>query len=103
MTSQATSFQDLLHVGISTDTHVIKKETRDVYASYLKKFCEFCISNKSPDPATARHHELLASCRVHGKRITFVSVSNQTADTIWAAVANYYGNYERRDEAGSDK
>ncbi|EEY56986.1 uncharacterized protein PITG_10537 [Phytophthora infestans T30-4] len=58
MTPQATSFQDLLQGGITTTTHVIKKETRDVYASYFKKLCDFCISNEYSDPATIRHHEL---------------------------------------------
>ncbi|KAG3068249.1 hypothetical protein PI125_g23457 [Phytophthora idaei] len=33
----------------------------------------------------------------------FAVVSNQTAEKIRAAVANYYGSYERRDAAGPDK
>ncbi|KAG2895159.1 hypothetical protein PC115_g17935 [Phytophthora cactorum] len=33
----------------------------------------------------------------------FAVVSNQTAEKICAAVANYYGSYERRDAAGPDK
>ncbi|KAG6615349.1 Phospholipase D A [Phytophthora cinnamomi] len=59
-------------------THVIKKETRDVYATYFKKFCGFCVANEYPDPA-------------------------MTAEKIRAAVANYYSSHERHDAAGPDR
>ncbi|EEY53415.1 uncharacterized protein PITG_07067 [Phytophthora infestans T30-4] len=104
MTSQATSFQDLVQGGITTVTYVIKKETRDVYASYFKKFCDFCISNEYPDPATARHYELPLLLVTFMESVSAsVSVSNKIVKKIRAAEANFYGSYERRNEAGPDK
>ncbi|KAG3002377.1 hypothetical protein JG687_00013695 [Phytophthora cactorum] len=104
MTGQPTSFHELLQGGIETATHVIKQYTRNVYASYFKKFCEFCISNEYPDPALKRHHELPSLVVAFMKSVSaFAVVSNQTAEKICAAVANYYGSYERRDAAGPDK
>ncbi|OWZ21910.1 hypothetical protein PHMEG_0003461 [Phytophthora megakarya] len=85
-------------------THVIKKETRDVYGSYFKKFCEFCLDNEYPDPAAVRHHELPSLLVAFMESVSASKfVSNQTAEKIRAAVANYYGSYERRDAAGPDK
>ncbi|EGZ19170.1 hypothetical protein PHYSODRAFT_379828, partial [Phytophthora sojae] len=104
MASHTTSFQELLQGGIATATHVIKKETRDVYASYFKKFCEFCIANEYPDPVAVRHHELPSLLAAFMESVSAsAAVSNQTAEKIRAAVANYYGSYERRDAAGPDK
>ncbi|ETO82642.1 hypothetical protein F444_03241 [Phytophthora nicotianae P1976] len=80
MSRQSLTFQELLQGGIDTATHVIKQETRSVYASYFKKFCEFCISNEYPDPAVTRHHELPS-----------------------LLVAFMESVYERRDAAGPDK
>jgi hypothetical protein len=83
---------------------VIKKQTRDCYASYFKKFCEFCISNEYPDPAKVRHHELPSLLVAFMESVSSSSdVSHQTAEKIRAAIANYYGSYERRDTAGPDK
>ncbi|ETI38999.1 hypothetical protein F442_15202 [Phytophthora nicotianae P10297] len=104
MTRQSLTFQELLQGGIDTATHVIKQETRNVYASYFKKFCEFCIANEYPDPAVTRHHELPSLLVAFMESVSASStVSNQTAEKIRAAVANFYGSYERRDAAGPDK
>ncbi|ETP39356.1 hypothetical protein F442_13173 [Phytophthora nicotianae P10297] len=104
MTRQSLTFQELLQGGIDTATHVIKQETRNLYASYCKKFCEFCIANEYPDPAVTRHHELPSLLVAFMESVSASStVSNQTAEKIKAAVANFYGSYERRDAAGSDK
>ncbi|ETI30288.1 hypothetical protein F443_22591 [Phytophthora nicotianae P1569] len=104
MSRQSLTFQELLQGGIDTATHVIKQETRSVYASYFKKFCEFCISNEYPDPAVTRHHELPSLLVAFMESVSASSaVSNQTAEKIRAAVANFYGSYERRDAAGPDK
>ncbi|ETM99230.1 hypothetical protein PPTG_24457, partial [Phytophthora nicotianae INRA-310] len=85
-------------------THVIKQETRNLYASYFKKFCEFCIANEYPDPAVTRHHELPSLLVAFMESVSASStVSNQTAKKIRAAVANFYGSYEGRDAAGPDK
>ncbi|KAE8995993.1 hypothetical protein PF005_g17190 [Phytophthora fragariae] len=98
------TFQELLQGGITTATHVIKKEARDVYASYFKKFCAFCIKNEYRDPASFRHHELPSLLVAFMESVSSSSaVSHQTAEKIRAAVANYYGSYERRDHAGPDK
>ncbi|KAG7377554.1 hypothetical protein PHYPSEUDO_011488 [Phytophthora pseudosyringae] len=102
--SQQATFQELLQGGIATATHVSKKETRDVYASYFKKFCELCIANEYPDPATVRHHELPSLLVTFMDSVSVsAAVSNQTAEKIRAAVANYYSSHERRDAAGPDK
>ncbi|KAG3233277.1 hypothetical protein PI124_g21646 [Phytophthora idaei] len=94
----------LLQGGIETATHVIKQYTRNVYASYFKKLCEFCISNEYSNPALKRHHELPSLLVAFMESVSaFAVVSNQTAEKIRAAVANYYGSYERRDAAGPDK
>ncbi|ETK79197.1 hypothetical protein L915_14922 [Phytophthora nicotianae] len=104
MTRQSLTFQELLQGDIDTATHVIKQETRNLYASYCKKFCEFCIANEYPDPAVTRHHELPSLLVAFMESVSASStVSNQTAEKIKAAVANFYGSYERRDAAGSDK
>ncbi|KAG2773605.1 hypothetical protein PC129_g17437 [Phytophthora cactorum] len=104
MAGQPTSFQELLQGGIETATHVIKKDTRNVYASYFKKFCEFCIPNEYPDPALKRQHELPSLLAALMESVSASAVvSNQTAEKIRAAVANYYGSYERRVAAGPDK
>ncbi|KAG1688958.1 hypothetical protein DVH05_002944 [Phytophthora capsici] len=97
-------FQGLLQGGIDTAAHVVKLETRSVYASYFKKFGEFCISNEYPDPAVTRHHELPSLLVAFIESVSASSdVSNQTAETIRAAVVSFYGNYERRDTAEPDK
>ncbi|ETP00496.1 hypothetical protein F441_22103 [Phytophthora nicotianae CJ01A1] len=104
MTRQSLTFQELLQGGIDTATHVIKQETRNVYESYFKKFCEFCIANEYPDPAVTRHHELPSLLVAFMESVSASStVSNQTAKKIRAAVANFYGSYEGRDAAGPDK
>ncbi|ETP28631.1 hypothetical protein F442_22072 [Phytophthora nicotianae P10297] len=104
MTRQSLTFQELLQGGIDTATHVIKQETRNLYASYFKKFCEFCIANEYPDPAVTRHHELPSLLVAFMESVSASStVSNQTAKKIRAAVANFYGSYEGRDAAGPDK
>ncbi|KAG6976892.1 hypothetical protein JG688_00000897 [Phytophthora aleatoria] len=104
MTGQPTSFQELLHGGIETTTHLIKQDTRNVYASYFKKFCEFCVSNEYPDPALKRHHELPSLLVAFTESVSASAVvSNQTAKKIRSDVANYYGSYERRDAAGPNK
>ncbi|ETO78576.1 hypothetical protein F444_06513 [Phytophthora nicotianae P1976] len=104
MTRQSLTFQELLQGGIDTATHVIKPETRNVYESYFKKFCEFCIANEYPDPAVTRHHELPSLLVPFMESVSASStVSNQTAEKVRAAVANFYGTYERRDAAGPDK
>ncbi|GMF44204.1 unnamed protein product [Phytophthora fragariaefolia] len=102
--SQQPTFQELLQGGITTATHVIEKETIDVYASYVKKFCDFCIANEYPDPAMVRHHKLPSLLVAFMESVSISSaVSNQTAEKIRAAVANYYSSHERRNAAGPDK
>ncbi|ETI39514.1 hypothetical protein L917_14189 [Phytophthora nicotianae] len=104
MTRQSLTFQEPLQGGIDTATHVIKLETRNVYQSYFKKFCEFCIVNEFPDPVVKRHHELPSLLVAFTESVSASSiVSNQIGEKIRAAVANFYDSYERRDAAGPDK
>ncbi|GMF36379.1 unnamed protein product [Phytophthora fragariaefolia] len=98
--SQQPIFQELLQGGIATTTHVIKKETRNVYASYFEKFCDSCIANEYPNPAMVRHHELPSLLVAFMESVSISSTeSNDTAEKITAAVANYHSSHERRDAA----
>ena len=98
-----TQLNELIHGGADIAKNTIKKETRDVYDSYFKRFAKFCVDNGYPHPAEERHYELPSLLVAFMQSISASpDVSHQTAEKTRAAVANYFSSFLNRDGTGGD-